>query len=142
MNKEQVKTEDKVISGNFKPKKSYKKDRKKSDFEMMVQTYVEEQFSFSVKGVGGIRGDYKVDSEEHPLHGMEFVQIYMIGGCSTSSKDKNYITYIWSQELKRLKPNFYWTMIKGRSVDIFNPKMVDKDGNVLNKKTNKLGEVK
>jgi hypothetical protein len=114
----------------------YKKDRIKSDFEMVVQTYVEEQFSFGLnKGIGGIRGDYKVESEEHPLYGMEFVQIYLNGGMSSPSPDKNYIVYLWNQELKRLEPEFYFRMIKGRSIDIFNPKMVDKDGNVLNKKT-------
>ena len=46
------------------------------------------------------------------------------------SRDYTFEITFTEDELKRLKPNFFWRMVKGRSIDIFDNTMVDKNGDV------------
>ena len=63
---------------------------------------------------------------------MEFVQIHLkhteIGNLPNTYQ--NFIMDRVNDELYRLKPNFFWRLVRGRSIDIFNNTMVDRDGNV------------
>jgi len=105
----------------------------KSNFLMYVESFVKEEFSFSLsQNLFHIRGDYRVQSEEHPLYGMEFVQIHLKHNDEEyfPKSHHNFIMDRVNEELYRLKPNFFWRLVRGRSIDIFNNTMVDRDGNV------------
>ena len=114
---------------------TYRKDYTfiKSKFLLYVEMFLKTEFSFKLNHkLFLIKGDFQIDNHKHPLYGMKFIQIQLQthNEGSIPKFNHNFIMDRVEDELKRLKPNFFWRMVKGRSIDIFDNTMVDKNGDV------------